>query len=143
MSRHILAFLNSILIQYISHNGQDQVIVSWNGLAISSFARASKILLEEPEGTQFCFPVVGTNVSCVTALACKYACFKHASRHNYDNLLDSFLDFLNELALFFMISKFYFGVIVCVYVVLLYFTMHVSWTLVAVVYHPNFLAGES
>nr|GMC77733.1 spermatogenesis-associated protein 20 [Ipomoea batatas] len=38
----------------------DKVIVSWNGLAISSFARASKILKGEPERTNFYFPVVGT-----------------------------------------------------------------------------------
>ncbi|KVI12518.1 protein of unknown function DUF255 [Cynara cardunculus var. scolymus] len=34
----------------------DKVIVSWNGLAISSFARASKILKNEPDGTKFHFP---------------------------------------------------------------------------------------
>ncbi|XP_024965667.1 spermatogenesis-associated protein 20 isoform X1 [Cynara cardunculus var. scolymus] len=39
----------------------DKVIVSWNGLAISSFARASKILKNEPDGTKFHFPVAGTN----------------------------------------------------------------------------------
>ncbi|KAI7747682.1 hypothetical protein M8C21_029020, partial [Ambrosia artemisiifolia] len=39
----------------------DKVIVSWNGLAISSFARASKILKTEPEDTKFNFPVSGTN----------------------------------------------------------------------------------
>ncbi|MFS7930907.1 putative spermatogenesis-associated protein [Helianthus anomalus] len=39
----------------------DKVIVSWNGLAISSFARASKILKTEPEDTKFNFPVAGTN----------------------------------------------------------------------------------
>lgn len=38
----------------------DKVIVSWNGLAISAFARASKILEGEPEGTKFYFPVVGS-----------------------------------------------------------------------------------
>jgi len=32
-------------------------------LAISSFARASKILKGEAEGTKFYFPVVGTEVS--------------------------------------------------------------------------------
>ncbi|KAJ4828501.1 hypothetical protein Tsubulata_012466 [Turnera subulata] len=37
----------------------DKVIVSWNGLAISSFARASKILKGEAEGTQYNFPVAG------------------------------------------------------------------------------------
>eukprot|EP00257_Ricinus_communis_P017262 XP_015575663.2 spermatogenesis-associated protein 20 [Ricinus communis] len=37
----------------------DKVIVSWNGLAISAFARASKILKRESEGTRYNFPVVG------------------------------------------------------------------------------------
>ncbi|XP_006645291.1 spermatogenesis-associated protein 20 isoform X2 [Oryza brachyantha] len=39
----------------------DKVIVSWNGLAISAFARASRILKSEPTGTRFCFPVTGCN----------------------------------------------------------------------------------
>ncbi|KZV21541.1 spermatogenesis-associated protein 20-like [Dorcoceras hygrometricum] len=39
----------------------DKVIVSWNGLVISSFARASKILKGEQEGTRHYFPVVGTD----------------------------------------------------------------------------------
>nr|XP_043622701.1 spermatogenesis-associated protein 20 isoform X1 [Erigeron canadensis] len=39
----------------------DKVIVSWNGLVISSFSRASKILKSEPDGTKFNFPVAGTN----------------------------------------------------------------------------------
>lgn len=39
----------------------DKVIVSWNGLAISAFARASKILRAEPEGTNYHFPVVGSD----------------------------------------------------------------------------------
>lgn len=37
--------------------------MSWNGLAISSFARASRILKGEVEGIKFSFPVVGTEVS--------------------------------------------------------------------------------
>ena len=36
--------------------------MSWNGLAISSFARASKILKCESEGQMFYFPVTGTKV---------------------------------------------------------------------------------
>ncbi|GMN38092.1 hypothetical protein TIFTF001_007344 [Ficus carica] len=40
----------------------DKVIVSWNGLAISSFARASKILKGEAKGTKFHFPVVGCDI---------------------------------------------------------------------------------
>lgn len=39
----------------------DKVIVSWNGLAISSFARASKILKSEPKETKYYFPVNGCN----------------------------------------------------------------------------------
>ncbi|KAM7495901.1 hypothetical protein LguiA_020315 [Lonicera macranthoides] len=39
----------------------DKVIVSWNGLVISSLARASKILKGEHEGTKFNFPVVGVD----------------------------------------------------------------------------------
>lgn len=39
-----------------------QVIVSWNGLAISSFARASKVLKGETDGTKFHFPIVGCDV---------------------------------------------------------------------------------
>lgn len=37
----------------------DKVIVSWNGLAISAFARASQILKSGPSGTIFNFPVTG------------------------------------------------------------------------------------
>ncbi|KAH9786255.1 Thioredox DsbH domain-containing protein [Citrus sinensis] len=39
----------------------DKVIVSWNGLVISSFARASKILKSEAESAIFNFPVVGSD----------------------------------------------------------------------------------
>ncbi|WVZ67498.1 hypothetical protein U9M48_016566 [Paspalum notatum var. saurae] len=39
----------------------DKVIVSWNGLAISAFARASQILKSGPTGTVFNFPVTGCN----------------------------------------------------------------------------------
>ncbi|PNT73542.1 hypothetical protein BRADI_2g60097v3 [Brachypodium distachyon] len=37
----------------------DKVIVSWNGLAISAFARASQILKSGSIGTRFYFPVTG------------------------------------------------------------------------------------
>ncbi|KAJ8749621.1 hypothetical protein K2173_026270 [Erythroxylum novogranatense] len=37
----------------------DKVIVSWNGLTITSFARASKILKFEAESTKYNFPVTG------------------------------------------------------------------------------------
>lgn len=36
--------------------------MSWNGLVISSFARASKILKAEPESTKYGFPVVNSQV---------------------------------------------------------------------------------
>ncbi|CAL4959548.1 unnamed protein product [Urochloa decumbens] len=39
----------------------DKVIVSWNGLAISAFARASQILESGSTGTRFNFPVTGCN----------------------------------------------------------------------------------
>jgi len=41
---------------------QNQVIVAWNGLAISAFARASRILLTEPPGVRYEFPVTGCHV---------------------------------------------------------------------------------
>ncbi|KAL8192031.1 hypothetical protein R6Q57_028152 [Mikania cordata] len=41
------------------HLDDKVVIVSWNGLVISSFARASKILKIEPQDTKFNFPVAG------------------------------------------------------------------------------------
>ncbi|PKA58457.1 dTMP kinase [Apostasia shenzhenica] len=46
----------------------DKVIVSWNGLAISSFARASKILKAESKETKYHFPVVGCNI-CMNVVA--------------------------------------------------------------------------
>ncbi|XP_034690234.1 spermatogenesis-associated protein 20 isoform X4 [Vitis riparia] len=53
----------------------DKVIVSWNGLAISSFARASKILKSEAEGTKFRFPVVGCDPKEYMEVAEKAASF--------------------------------------------------------------------
>ncbi|CAI8615056.1 unnamed protein product [Vicia faba] len=53
----------------------DKVIVSWNGLAISSFARASKILKGEAEGIKFNFPVVGTQPKEYLRIADKAASF--------------------------------------------------------------------
>ena len=63
-----------------------QVIVSWNGMAISAFARASKILKNEHEGIQFHFPVVGANVSFRTAN------FKYVSCEFCNNDFLCFLD---------------------------------------------------
>ncbi|XP_052118810.1 uncharacterized protein LOC107492509 isoform X2 [Arachis duranensis] len=60
----------------------DKVIVSWNGLAISSFARASKILLGEAEGTKFYFPVVGTEPKEYMQIAEKAALFIKKQLHN-------------------------------------------------------------
>ncbi|XP_057963726.1 uncharacterized protein LOC131154915 [Malania oleifera] len=53
----------------------DKVIVSWNGLAISSFARASKILKGEVGGIKFNFPVVGCNPEEYMEVAEKAASF--------------------------------------------------------------------
>ncbi|EPS73107.1 hypothetical protein M569_01643, partial [Genlisea aurea] len=60
----------------------DKVIVSWNGLSISAFAKASKILKCEPEGTEFYFPVVGTDPSEYLEVAEKAAAF--IRKHLYD-----------------------------------------------------------
>ncbi|CAI9285637.1 unnamed protein product [Lactuca saligna] len=51
-----------ILLQQINVYGSipnPQVIVSWNGLVVSSYARASKILMNEPDVTKFNFHVAG------------------------------------------------------------------------------------
>ncbi|XP_031122676.1 spermatogenesis-associated protein 20 isoform X1 [Ipomoea triloba] len=60
----------------------DKVIVSWNGLVISSFARASKILKGEPEGTNFYFPVVGTQPKEYMEVAEKAALFIRKNLYN-------------------------------------------------------------
>ncbi|XP_022864664.1 spermatogenesis-associated protein 20-like isoform X1 [Olea europaea var. sylvestris] len=60
----------------------DKVIVSWNGLAISSFARASKILKGEPVGTTFYFPVTGTNSEEYREVAEKAASFIRKNLYN-------------------------------------------------------------
>lgn len=60
----------------------DKVIVSWNGLAISSFARASKILKGEPLGTTFYFPVAGTNSEEYREVAEKAASFIRKNLYN-------------------------------------------------------------
>lgn len=53
----------------------DKVIVAWNGLAISAFARASRILLAEPSGWIHHFPVVGSNLSEYLLIAERAASF--------------------------------------------------------------------
>ncbi|KAK7259411.1 hypothetical protein RIF29_25018 [Crotalaria pallida] len=62
----------------------DKVIVSWNGLAISSLARASKILKSEVEGTKFNFPVVGTEPKEYLAIAEKAAFFIRKQLYNME-----------------------------------------------------------
>ncbi|XP_043812662.1 spermatogenesis-associated protein 20 isoform X3 [Manihot esculenta] len=60
----------------------DKVIVSWNGLAISSFARASKVLKGETDGTKFHFPIVGCDPKEYLEVADKAATF--IRRHLYN-----------------------------------------------------------
>ncbi|KAK9201798.1 hypothetical protein WN944_017005 [Citrus x changshan-huyou] len=60
----------------------DKVIVSWNGLVISSFARASKILKSEAESTMFNFPLVGSDPKEYMEVAERAASF--IRRHLYD-----------------------------------------------------------
>ena len=58
----------NLLYQLLSNELFAQVIVSWNGLAISAFARASKVLKAEPKESKFFFPVVGCDVRVVTSV---------------------------------------------------------------------------
>ncbi|KAF5744158.1 Spermatogenesis-associated 20 [Tripterygium wilfordii] len=58
-----------------THLDDKGVIVSWNGLVISSFARASKILKGEVEGTKFYFPVTGCDPKEYMGVAEKAASF--------------------------------------------------------------------
>ncbi|KAL5701127.1 dTMP kinase [Ranunculus cassubicifolius] len=53
----------------------DKVIVSWNGLVISAFAKASKILKGEAENAKFNFPVVGSEPNEYLEVAAKAATF--------------------------------------------------------------------
>ncbi|WZZ11892.1 hypothetical protein YC2023_104981 [Brassica napus] len=70
----------------------DKIIVSWNGLVISALARASKILMAEPEGTKYCFPVVNSQPEEYIDVAEKAALFirtnlydeqSHRLQHSY------------------------------------------------------------
>ncbi|XP_058083459.1 uncharacterized protein LOC131231317 isoform X3 [Magnolia sinica] len=89
----------------------DKVIVSWNGLAISSFARASQILRTEAEGTKLNFPVVGCDPKEYLEVAEKAASFiesrlyeKHTGRlhHSFRNGPSKAPGFLDDYA--FLIS---------------------------------------
>ncbi|GKC08309.1 spermatogenesis-associated protein 20 isoform X2, partial [Tanacetum coccineum] len=63
----------------------DKVIVAWNGLTISSFARASKILKNEPDGTKFNFPVTGTNPQEYMEVAKKALTFIKENLYNHQS----------------------------------------------------------
>ncbi|KAF5184490.1 Spermatogenesis-associated protein [Thalictrum thalictroides] len=89
----------------------DKVIVSWNGLAISSFARASKILKGEAEDIKFQFPVVGCNPKEYLEVAAKAASFikrqlyndqSQRLKHSFRNGPSSAPGFLDDYA--FLIS---------------------------------------
>ncbi|KAI5680403.1 hypothetical protein M9H77_01630 [Catharanthus roseus] len=89
----------------------DKVIVSWNGLVISSFARASKILKAEHDGARFYFPVVGTDPKQYLEVAEKAASFirknlynpnKHRLHHSFRNGPSKAPGFLDDYA--FLIS---------------------------------------
>ncbi|XWS46704.1 hypothetical protein CRYUN_Cryun14cG0091000 [Craigia yunnanensis] len=89
----------------------DKVIVSWNGLAISSFARASKILKGEPQGMDFNFPVVGCDPNEYMEVAEKAANFirrhlyneqTHRLQHSFRNGPSKAPGFLDDYA--FLIS---------------------------------------
>ncbi|CAN1131043.1 Spermatogenesis-associated protein 20 [Linum perenne] len=53
----------------------DKVIVSWNGLVISAFARASKILKHESQSTRYNFPLTGCDPKEYLEVAVKAASF--------------------------------------------------------------------
>ncbi|KAL3693595.1 hypothetical protein R1sor_007246 [Riccia sorocarpa] len=53
----------------------DKVIVAWNGLALSAFSRASRILRMEPESEKYYFPVTGCDPKEYLAAAEKVASF--------------------------------------------------------------------
>ncbi|KAH7676738.1 Spermatogenesis-associated protein 20 [Dioscorea alata] len=89
----------------------DKVIVSWNGLAISAFARASKILKAEAKEPKFFFPVVGCDPSEYLDVAEKAASFiksklydphTHRLRHSFRNGPSTAPGFLDDHA--FLIS---------------------------------------
>ncbi|XP_021279552.1 spermatogenesis-associated protein 20 [Herrania umbratica] len=89
----------------------DKVIVSWNGLAISAFARASKILKGESRGMCVNFPIVGCDPKEYLEVAEKAANFirrhlyneqTHRLQHSFRNGPSKAPGFLDDYA--FLIS---------------------------------------
>lgn len=89
----------------------DKVIVSWNGLVISSLARASQILKAEPKDTKYYFPVVGRDPSEYLEVANKatkfiknklYDAHTRRLRHSFRNGPSKAPGFLDDYA--FLIS---------------------------------------
>ncbi|GLU07431.1 hypothetical protein SLE2022_243910 [Rubroshorea leprosula] len=89
----------------------DKVIVSWNGLAISAFAKASKVLKGEEELARFNFPVVGCDPKEYMEVAEKAASFirnhlyndqTHRLQHSFRNGPSKAPGFLDDYA--FLIS---------------------------------------
>lgn len=89
----------------------DKVIVAWNGLAISAFARASKVLKAEPKEIKYHFPVTGCNATDYLFVAEKAADFiksklydegSHRLTHSYRQGPSQAPGFLDDYA--FLIS---------------------------------------
>lgn len=112
---HILGVCRQKLFDARSHRPRphldDKVIVSWNGLAISAFARASVILKAEPVETKFQFPVFGYNPNDYLEVAEKAAFFIKSKlydvntkrlQHSFRNGPSSAPGFLDDYA--FLIS---------------------------------------
>uniref|UniRef100_A0A2P2LKT5 Spermatogenesis-associated protein 20-like TRX domain-containing protein n=1 Tax=Rhizophora mucronata TaxID=61149 RepID=A0A2P2LKT5_RHIMU len=70
----------------------DKVIVSWNGIAMSSLARASKILKGEADAMKYNFPIVGSDPNEYMEVAEKSAAFirKHLYNEQTRRLQHSF-----------------------------------------------------